>query len=328
VAGLVLLFLIGLGIHGCLNARKKQAFKDYGRDVGALLQESGQQSKDLFDLLSKPATGTPTPVDVQSAVNGLRVQSEQLVERAKGAGHPGELNGAQGYLVETLSFRRDGLSQIAGLLPTALGDQGRAEAARQIAAQMRNFDASDVIYVRRFVPEFRSRLKKEGLLAEVAVPNSAFLPNIDWLDPTTVEDRISRIRGGGSPSSPATPGLHGTGLGTVAVKPGGQQLAPGQAVTIPASPNISFDVQVMNQGQNTETNVTVSVRLSGVGTPVEVTEKLPTIAAGETKTVNVPLARTPPTGQQVTITVSISPVPGEQKTDNNKGVFKSIFTSG
>ncbi|MBX5468603.1 MAG: hypothetical protein IRZ21_01745 [Thermoleophilaceae bacterium] len=323
----MVLFLIGLGIHGCLDARKRQAFKDYGRDVAALLQESDQQSKDLFDLLRNPTAQTPTPVDIQSAVNGLRVQSEQLVDRARGTSHPDELKAAQGYLVETLGFRRDGLSAIARLLPTALGDQGRAEAASQIAAQMRNFDASDVIYVRRFAPEFESELEKQGLADEVAVPHSQFLPDIDWLRPTTVEDKLARIRGGGAADTPATPGLHGTGLGTVTAQPGGRRLTAGQVVDIPASADISFDVQVANQGDNTETEATVRVTLSGVGKPIEVTEQVPTIAAGETKTVNVPLARTPPTGQPLTLSVEISPVPGEKKTDNNRASYKVVFTT-
>jgi CARDB len=321
------LFLIGLGIKGCLDARKKQAFKDYGRDVAALLQESDQQSKDLFDLL-RGTQQTSTPVDVQSAVNGARVQAEQLVDRAKGISHPGELSSAQRYIEETLSFRRDGLSGIARLLPTALGDQGRAEAANQIAGQMRLFDASDVVYSQRFVPEFQLQLKNEGLTGDVTVPKSQFLPDIEWLRPNVVSDRIARIRGGSSASQPATPGLHGTGLGTVVVKPGGQTLSPTQVADIPVNPNISFDVQVINQGENDEQNVTVTVKLSGAGKPITVTEKLPQIARGETKTVNLPLAATPTTGQPVTINVSVSPVPGEKKTDNNKATSKAVFTSG
>ena len=42
--------------------------------------------------------------------------------------------------------------------------------------------------------------------------------------------------------------------------------------------------------------------------------------------ISVPLADTPPTGEPVDIKVSIAPVPGEKKTDNNKATFAAIFS--
>jgi hypothetical protein len=324
--GVLVIVLIVVGIHGCLSARKKQAYRDYVRDVGALLQESDQESKELFDLLRNPSPNTPSPVDVTNNANGVRVQSEQLVDRAKGTSHPGGLNDAQRYLVETLEFRRDGIAAIATNLRTALGDQGRSQAILNIAAQMRNFDAADVIYSQRFVPELQDGLKKENLLGDESIPKSQFLPDIDWLRPNVVADRISRIRGGGAASQPATPGLHGTALGTVTVKPGGQTLSTGQAVAIPAGANTSFDVQVSDQGNNDESNVTVKVTITGAGKPINVQQRLASISQGQTATVNVPLAQTPPTGKPVKITVQVLPVPGEKKTDNNKSTFPAIFT--
>ena len=61
-----------------------------------------------------------------------------------------------------------------------------------------------------------------------------------------------------------------------------------------------------NQGENDEKNVTVKVAIRGAGKPIELEEKLPEIAAGQTKTVSVPLSSTPPAGQPVTIDVEIA----------------------
>jgi hypothetical protein len=327
--GLLILILLVLGIRGCLSARKERAFKDYVRDTAALVQESGQQSDELFGLLRNP--GDQTAVDLQNNVNGLRVQAEKLVERGGGIDHPDEVNGAQRYLVEALEFRRDGLGSIADALPTALGDEGRSAATARIAAQMQNFLASDVVYTQRFVPQLQDALKDEDLLddvplpEEISRPKAGFLPDIEWLRPTTVADRIGRIRGGGGGRA-ATPGLHGTGLGTVSVQPSGKTLAEGQAVDIPVSKDLAFQVQIQNQGENDEQDVTTRVRISGAGKAIEVEERLDTIAAGETKTVTIPLADTPPTGRAVTIRISVAPVPGEKKTDNNRGSFPAIFT--
>jgi type II secretory pathway pseudopilin PulG len=324
--GILIVILLVVGIHSCQVSRRHSAFRNYNRDVGALLQESDQESGELFNLLRNPSGNAASPVDVTNNANGVRVQAEQLVDRARGVSHPGELNTAQRYLLETLELRRDGIANIATLLRSALGDQGRQQAVNSIAGQMRNFDASDVIYSQRFVPEFQLQLKKQGLLGEAQIPKSAFLPDIAWLDPTTVADRIARIRGGGTATGPVAPGLHGTSLGPVVVKPGGQTLSTTQAVAIPAGANTSFDVQVTNGGVNNETNVTVRVTISGAGNPINVEQRIASFPHGTTQTVNVPLAQTPPTGQPVRITVDVLPVPGEKKIDNNKGTFPAIFT--
>jgi hypothetical protein len=81
----------------------------------------------------------------------------------------------------------------------------------------------------------------------------------------------------------------------------------------------------MNQGENDEKSVKVRVSIRGAGKPITLEETLPTIAAGQTKTVSVPLSSTPPTGQGVTIRVEILAVPGEKKTDNNKASFPAVF---
>jgi hypothetical protein len=322
VVGFVVLLLLIFGIRGCLNSRKEQAFKDYGRDVGALIQESDQQSKSLYELLGDPADRSP--VDVESAINGFRADAAQLVDRAKDTDHPDDVNSAHRYLVQTLEFRRDGIGAIARELPSALAERGRSEASRRIAAQMQNFLASDVIYSQRVVPDLQGELKDEDLLDEVNVPRSQFLPDIEWLSATTVTDRIAG--GGGAGDRAATPGTHGNGLGTVTVMPRGIQLVEGQAAQVPASEDLAFDVQVQNQGENDERDVTVKVTISGDGDPIEREERLDEIAAGEEKVVSIPLADQPPTGRPVTIRVEIEPVPGEDKTDNNRGSFSAVFS--
>jgi hypothetical protein len=43
--------------------------------------------------------------------------------------------------------------------------------------------------------------------------------------------------------------------------------------------------------------------------------------------VQVPLGRTPPLNSPVKVTVTILPVAGEQKTDNNTSTYTVIFSS-
>src|SRR3954451_7695981 len=121
--GVVVLILLILAVKGCRDSARKQAFRDYFRDVDGLMQQSNQESRALFGLLTRP--GTQSAVQLASNVNGYRREAPQLVDRAKGLAHPGELNKASNYVVEVLELRRDGIAGVAQELSTALGDQGQ-----------------------------------------------------------------------------------------------------------------------------------------------------------------------------------------------------------
>ena len=318
-----MLILLILGVRGCLNARTERGFKDYARDVSSLVGQSNQLSDQIFGLLSEP--GGQGEVDIENAFNQFRTASAQLLEQLQSTDTPDEMAGAQRFLIETLEFRSDGIAAIADALPTALAPQDRRESTLGIAGDMQQFLTSDVIYRLRVKPRIDAVLKAEDLADEAKVPDSAFLPDIEWLDPTTVADRISRISTAGGGGGTASPGLHGNGLGTVTL--GGTALAAGGTATITLSGDLAFEVQVQNQGENTETDVAVAVTVGSGGDAIALEETLPEIAAGETQTVTLPLEERPPTGEPIPITVEIVAVPGEEKTDNNVGEFSAIFTS-
>jgi hypothetical protein len=262
-------------------------------------------------------------VNIENTLNGLRNQSAQLTDRAKALDPPDELKGAQRYFVETLEFRRDGLNEVADALPTALGDQDRRKGTDTVAQQMQVFLASDVIYSHRFVTQLAEQLKQQNLEGSVRIPTSQFMPSVQWIDPSFVTTRVDAVRSGRG-GGPAAPGLHGTGLGTVTL--GGQAVTQGGTVTVKASADLSFQVQVLNQGENDESGVTVKITL-GRGSSAQTLEgRIDTIARGETKNVNIPVKKTPPTGQAVPVNVEVEAVPGEKKTDNNKSSASVIFT--
>lgn len=325
VGGLILVILFFLFVRSCREDAREDAFRNYGRDVAALVQESDQSSQQLFQLLTRP--GNRSPLELQNAVNGFHSDAAQLVDRARDTDHPDELNTANDYFIQALEFRRDGVGKIARELPTALGDQGREEATGRIAVTMRDFVASDVIYSERFLTQLAKEVREQDLTGDVNIPRSRFLPDLQWLRPTVVADRINAIRGGGGGrAGPAAPGLHGTSLDSVTARPGGRALQAGAATEIAVSPRLSFDVAITNGGENAERDVTVSLSISGGGKPLVREQRLPSIREGESKTVSIPLAAAPPTGRPVTITVEVKPVPGEEKVDNNKQRYPAIFT--
>lgn len=330
-AGVVVLILLFLLIKGCASIRKENSYKDYVREVSADVQQSQQESDAVFGLLRKGQAAGQSPVDLQNNINGFRAEAAKLAERARKRDVPGEVKGANRYLVDALQLRADGLGSVARLLPTALGDQGAGTAIKNIAAQNRLFDASDVLFTQRYLPQLFKTIKDQGLENDVPIPTTlrspkGFLPSIDWLRPNSVASQLTGTASTDDTTA-ATPGLHGTGLVAVTVQPSGKALSTSGTTDITAAKGLSFDVQVQNQGQNDEKNVTVQVKVSGSGKPINVDQQIASIAQGATETASVPLPSLPGTGRPVTITVSVKGVPGEKKLDNNKQTYQAIFTA-
>jgi hypothetical protein len=320
-AFLLVALLLVFGFKGCLDARKERAMEDYVRDANELLQLSDAQSDRLFGTLSAPDAEEQS-VDRQNQANELRVESETIVDRARDIDVPGELEEANDYFLEGLELRRDGLAVVAERLPDALADEERRSSTADIAGVMQVFLASDVLLWSRYNAVLEDTLAEQEVSASPARRGVlTFVEDPSWLDPDFVADQIAGIRG---TDGTATPGAHGNGLGTVSVA--GVTLTPGGGATVQLTSDAAFDVQVVNQGESTETDVTVTVTLGQGGDAVELEDTITEIAAGELKTATIPLSGRPPTGQNVPITVRIKPVPGEELTDNNEAEFTVIFT--
>jgi hypothetical protein len=320
-AALLLLILLVLFVRGCLGARTDREIRDYVGDTTELIGLSNQESNTLFDVLNGRSQAEDV-VSIQNALNGARAESAQLVDQAEGLDVPDDLESAHGYLLEVLTFRRDGLAQIATQLRAALGDQGRREGTDNVALAMRNFLTSDVIFQTRFDPRLRDALADHDL--SLRRPRSTFLRDVRWLEPSFVAEKVDALRAGGGGSESAAPGLHGNGL--VATALGGVALTPGGSATVPLGGGASFAIQVANQGENTETDVNVKVQVGSGSDAINLDQTIDEIAAGETKTVEIPLEEQPPTGQNVPVEVEVEPVPGEEKTDNNRATYSVIFT--
>jgi hypothetical protein len=327
VGAIILAILFLLLLRGCLGAREERGLKDYVRDVRAIVDQSGSQSEEMFNTLSEPGRGV-SDVDRENSLKGLRAQAEQLVDRARNdLDAPDDLKAANDYLIETLEFRRDGIGKVVDVLPTALSGDEREQGAQRLADQMGFFLTSDVVFAARARPNMDSVLREKEIINEVQLPESRFLPDRAWLIPDEVTKLLKGGGGGGNSDrsdEEASPGLHGTGLGTVSL--GGQQLSEGGSANVKLGEDTSFSVQVNNQGENDETDVPVKITIGKGNEAIEIEENIDEIAKGQSETVEVPLSDQPPTGQSVPVTVDVGAVPGEDKTDNNKQTYSAIFT--
>jgi hypothetical protein len=320
-SAVVLVVLLVVGINGCLDSRKDTAFRNYASDVQSLVSGERDLRNRFFGTLSKPSRGDA--LSIQTQVNAQRVDAEQLVQRAKDASHPGELSTAHGWIVTAFQFRADAIGKIANLLPTALGDKGRQAAIDSIAGQMQALLASDVIYSQRAIPALTSAFSKRGITERF--PNEQFLPDLGWLDPATVRTRLEKLSGASGQA--ATPGLHGTSLEGVTVQPSGTVLTDTGLNRVPLSNQLAFDVKVRNGGDSEETEVGVTITISGAK-KISVNQTIPRIAAGQSATVSIPITQKPDTKAVNTVAVAITAVPGEKNTANNKATYQVAFTGG
>jgi hypothetical protein len=319
--GIVLLIIIILVINGCLKGQKTDALKSYNREVSLLSQEFDEHvSRPLFSALS--GAGGKSALNVEVQVDQLRVQAQDLAARVKKLSTPSEMSGAQDSLLLAFDLRTEAVTKVAALTPTALGGQGK-QATTQIAGDMEIFLASDVLYSQRVAPLIQQALKEGGAEGLTTAPSRS-LPNLGWLDPTTVEERITG-KSSATQSSESTSGTHGSALTGVSV--GANTLAPEPTLNhVSGGSNPTFTVNVENGGESAETNVKVNVVVTAGGKQFKASHAIEKAEPGKTVGVDIPVSGVP-LGEAAKVEVDVEKVPGETNTENNKGTFLAVFAN-
>jgi hypothetical protein len=320
--GVVALIVIVLLIDGCLKSGKEEALKKYNGEVGQLVGESDQlAAHPLFTTLAG-ASGEQ-PLNVQQKVDELREVAQKQAEHAKRLSVPSEMQAAQRSLTLALDLREEALGKIAALVPQALGGKGK-QASTLIAGAMEMFLASDVVYSQRVAPLIQQALAGDGI-HELSTASTQSLANLGWLEPSTVEERLTgKSSGSTTPSGQVAPGTHGSALTGVSV--GSINLEPESTGTlnhIGGGANPTFTAMVEDSGSNTETNVTVEVTVTSGGKEYKNSRAIAKTEPGVTSKVNVPVEGVPAGAGRVN--VYVKPVPGETNLENNKGTYLAVF---
>jgi hypothetical protein len=329
VFGAAFFLLLVVAVKSCSESRHKTELRDYNRKIGSIATESADNGGEFLKLFDQQPA--PSPADLAVAISGYRVQAEQQLKQAQDLSVPGDMNAAQQSLLITLQLRRDGLDSVAQHIRTALGDEGEAadNAIKLIANQMRYFDASDVLYQARVSPLILAALNKGGVAGQVIQPSDFLHGSINWLSPNYIATKLDKQLTSASSGGTQTlqPGLHGTGLNGTSF--GNVNLATGQVVNrLTYVPGQIFTVSFTNQGENDEFNIKVTVRIEGSGTPITLTTTVKSIARGAKASPQLKLTRTPPIGAAATIRVTVAPVLGEKKKENNTATYPALFSRG
>lgn len=316
--GVVLLIAIVLLVNGCLKRGKQQALESYNQNVNQIsAQSESQVAKPLFTTLSS-ASGKQ-PLDVETQIDQLRRQSEEIAEHAKGLGVPSEMTSAQRNLLLALNLRVEGLTKIAGLVREALGGKAQ-QASTYIAGAMETFLASDILYSQRVVPLIQQTLASGGVSGQTTTP-SRFLPNLGWLTPSTVQSKLTGQAA--SASGAVAPGTHGSALKGVSV--GANTLEPSPTINhVSGGANPTFTAMVEDSGSNPETNVKVNVSITTEGKTLTASHTIEKTEPGQTYNANV-MVKGVTLEAASRVTIDVAPVPGETDVENNKASFIVIF---
>lgn len=319
--GLVLVILIVLLVSGCLKSQAHEALKEYNRDVSQLAQESNEQvSTPLFSTLAGASGKSALNVEVQ--VDQLHLQAQSIAAKAKALSVPGAMVEAQRELLLTMNLRAEGLGKVATLLPAALGGQGRAatQAGTNIAGAMELFLASDVVYSQRVAPLIQQTLADNGI-SGLSTTATRFLPNLGWLEASTV---MSRITGQSTTAATTLSGHHGSALKGVSVGTNALEVEPSvNHISSGASP--TFVATVEDAGEFIEPNVKVAVTVTVQGKAHKATGTIERTEPGKSTKVEVPVTGVP-LGEPAKIEVKVEPVPGETNHEDTEDTFLAIFS--
>jgi hypothetical protein len=195
---------------------------------------------------------------------------------------------------------------------------------------MQRLLSSDVVYADSYQARLNNDLSDAGV--DVRAPDSVFLPpaSVNTVTPAGAGLMLQRLKPGAQGN-----GLHGMSLDSTVAQSGGKSvtLRPGGEVNqVKASSDLTFVVTATNGGDFQEFDIPVKVTLGEGNSAVTRSAKIDQVGPKQKATVSIKGIATDSSnldfGQDVKLTVLVTPVPGEQTTTNNKAVYTIAFTLG
>jgi hypothetical protein len=319
LAVIVVVFLV----RGCASSSKQSTYANYMDKVRTISGDSAQIGRRLNQTLTGTGVKEAT---LESNIRSLAAQESQLADQAKSITPPGPLRTEHDHLIEVLQLRASGLSRLADAFAQTATVKDANQAGQLLASQARLLVASDVNYDFYFRDASSAALKQQNVTG-VSVPTSSFIANPDLVASSQAMSTVwQRIHGTRTSSTPA--GNHGSALVSVTALPDDKRLDSSAENTVTASTDLAFQAVVQDSGDFQEFDVKVTLTIARSGKPIQQTQTIPIINAGETKTVTFKDLGAPPYAVPTTLKVDVQPVPGEKTTSNNSAEYRVIFSLG
>jgi hypothetical protein len=323
-AGIVVVVLVLLLLtRACSGSSATSKNQAYFNQVKTVLSKSDAAGAQLHDLLN---SSQPVKLkQVLARLTTMRGEAQSAVTAATDLKPTKQVASLQPWLLQTLSYRVNGLDCMINQMPQAYHAKPAVAGGKLLVPCTQRMVASDIIYADSYATPAGDTLQKDGI--DVQVPTSVFLAESDAsaLTPAGMAAVLQRWK----PSS-AAHGLHGLSLNTVVAKQGDGKLVTLQAGTVNAVKvhGMSFLITATNGGDFTETNVGVKLTIGTGPNAVTKNTTIPSINKGEKKTVTIGgfESTTLQFDKPVPLKVVVTPVPGERTASNNSQTYQVIFS--
>jgi uncharacterized cupredoxin-like copper-binding protein len=311
VAVVIVVAIGGILIRNWMHNREVSSYSGYVDQVTSILKDSDKTGAELTALLVKP--GDATRKDVQTQLDQYIATSNRLTDQAKLLAAPSDLREAQQWFIATMQLRSRGVENLKPALLNALEVQDVSVSSEQISRAMQLLVLSDVAYGEFFVTRASSVLKERNI-SNVTVPSTKFITSSSLSTPAAIKELLTTLK-----SSSSLQTVHGVALTKVVVMPSEKVIAAGSTYNLQASDQLAFVITVENQGNMTEKDVPVTLKLTGPSStqPQIQTVKIPEIKAKESKQVTITGINPTDYGQQALLHIEAGPVPGEKNLANN-----------
>jgi hypothetical protein len=319
---ILIVVLLLLWVQSCQESNKRDAYATYMKDASAVARDSERVGRELNDVLTTPGIKA---AELQQQLAGLVEQQTIGTQRARKLDPPGPLRAAHLEAIEALEFRVDGLSGLREAFRRTQGSKDAAGAGALLASQAERLVASDVIWDDLFKDPAVAVLQEQKI-SGVEVPDSNFVQTPDLASTASTVHIWERINGSAASGSGTTGGVHGTGIESVKVVPGGAQLSETTENIVDAGTDLAFAVAVANTGDSQEVKVEVTLTIQQSPTPIVKKQTIDIINPGETKTVAFRDFPSVDFSERRTLRVDVAPVPEEANTGNNSAEYPVIFS--
>ena len=319
---LVVVLVLLLLTRACSGSSATSKNQTYFNQVKTVLAKSDAAGAQLHDLLN---SRQPVKLkQVRSRLTAMRAQAQSAVTAATNLKPTKQMASLQPWLLQTLSYRVNGLDCMISAMPQAYHAKPALAGGKLLVPCTQRMLASDIIYTDSYSAPATLTLHNDHI--DVQVPTSVFLDESDAevLTPAGMAAVLQRWK----PSS--AHGLHGLSLNTVVAKQGDGKLVTLQAGTVNAVKvhGMSFLITASNGGDFTEYNIPVKLTIGTGANQVTKTATIPQITKGQKKTVTIGgfESTTLQFDKAVPLKVLVTPVPGERTASNNSQTYQVIFS--
>lgn len=316
---ILLVVLLSVWIEGCTGDGKRSAYRAYAEAMAGVAADSGKIGDDVAVLLTTPGL---RQAELETNLGGLLQLQLLGLDRVRTIDSPGPVTPAHLHAIEALALRARGIEGLLATFRSTKDAKASTGPGRQLAAQGRRLEASDVIWADLFRRGFDAITAARGI--DAAVPPSIFVDNEDLFTAQSMAAIWKRVHGA-SIGSPGV-GLHGNSLAYVKATPAGMQLSSQAETTIAASTELGFEVGVTNSGDEQEVRVEVTLTIPKQPSAIVKRATIDVIEPNETKQVLFTDFPDVPFGEGTTVQVAVKPVAGEQNTANNAAEFPVVFS--